>query len=160
MEEDWFVDDSVRIASLRRMLAQSDKSISEKKNRLEELKNEEDGVFLEIEYEKLHNNKLREDLEELEGNEIHPESTFDFREPEVAESDGKASISEEYTLRILRDKPSSQGLQIKDIVEEYTLRGLNTYNRVIDAHLKKLLTGGSVYMTNPDNQRGRRYKAI
>jgi len=72
---------------------------------------------------------------------------------------GIVARSPESTLKILKEKDSTNGMSIKNIIDEYKKRGIHTHHRQINSHLKQLEQEKLVIRINPDQNSFKRYRA-
>lgn len=139
---------SLQANSIKKQLVEQEKKLQEItvskqqiQKQLEEYNADEETIRLVI-------SALKSSLEDNFGEKYNPEMFL---------NNDKPILSKDYTLQILQS--SENALQTKDIVALYEKENIKTYNRNIDDHLRELLKEGLIYQTNPENQRGRLFKA-
>lgn len=64
----------------------------------------------------------------------------------------------QHSLHILKKSQNTNGLLVNDIVREYEKIGIKANSKFVVKHVSSLLDDGIIYQTNPEVQRGRRYK--
>lgn len=76
----------------------------------------------------------------------------------VADNPDIPTLSKDYTFRIMEGCSNPAGMDVKSIISEYADRKISTHYRIISNHIDSLIHEDRVYQTNPDHQRGRKYK--
>ena len=69
-------------------------------------------------------------------------------------------LSSNYTLKLIDKSGIKNGPQAKDIVDDYEKLDINTNQKTMWEHFRELLNQELIYQTNPDAQRGKRFKVV
>lgn len=139
----------LHVNSIKKMLAEQEKNLADISQSIKDLQKQIEEKSADEEISKLMMSKLIETLEDEYG--------ITYNHIEATQSNNPI-LSKEYTYKIIDNATEARGIQARAIVQKYKDIGISTHNRMIDGHIKELISDGLVYQTNPDNIRGRLYK--
>jgi len=134
--------------TIKKVIADQEQLTHNDSDEVDALLSKVEEIQIRIRLRELYLSQLNTQLQSL-GEDAY--STDDIQQP---------LLSKETTFQIIARSVMSNGIQIKNIIEEYGTKGISTHGRIITEHIQSLISAGSVYQTNPDNQRGKRYKVV
>jgi len=72
----------------------------------------------------------------------------------------QTDVSLNTTLKLIEESDKQNGMHANDVVKVYRKMGILTYNKNILRQFKHLVEKGCIYCTNPDAERGKRYRVL
>ncbi|MEE9413201.1 MAG: hypothetical protein V3V22_09150 [Methylococcales bacterium] len=148
------MDQNLRINGIKKMISEQQEIISKKNSQRTQYSESIEEIDLNIEYLKEFCGRLLGELHDLGVSEIQSDiSNFSIN------NSTSPTLSKAFTFQIIDQCDNPSGIDIKSIIIEYENVNIQTHNRLIGKHIEALIDEGSIYQTNPDHQRGRKFLA-
>jgi hypothetical protein len=156
-------NESLKANTIIKLLTEQDEAIQSQKKLLNQRESEVESLKFEISYRKNSFSKLYNDLAAI-GYEY--ESKFSDTQRKIGQekveltSDENWSLSADFTFKIISENQDPNGMSVKSIGEKYKDKGIKCHDRQIFGQVEALILEEKVYQTNPEQKRGRKYRAL
>ena len=144
-------DQSLKGDVIKKMIAEQLASIQEDLQKKEDAQKKLTQIEIEIELKEQNITQLKNNLAELGDKYKEQKEVYHF-------SNENLSLSLQSTFNFIKNLDNPNGIPAKIIIEKYASKGITCHPRQVFDHINQLLKDNSIYQTNPDQSRGRKYR--